>query len=246
MLFEDAGNQWSLSRPILSLIMTSEQVPSFIFYSNSTYFFYFMLLKACLLFWFVFFLLMQMFSELRAHILASQVRTVLCLKFYIPLEPLVPFCSSSIYQSSQICWNLSFFFLLDAPNSFTKWVIVICFKRSNANLIYRLWTSNNAFHNASISWWRMSTGTWSLRIATDSLKTWQHLDVISDWSNSSLEPAISLKEVFLHDVNTPVTFFLGTTILWGFEWFALDWLKMKGLVDACGGESRCKLRSMSF
>ncbi|AQK82953.1 ARM repeat superfamily protein [Zea mays] len=38
MLFEDAGNQWSLSRPILSLIMTSE----------------------------------QMFSELRAHILASQ------------------------------------------------------------------------------------------------------------------------------------------------------------------------------
>ncbi|AQK82960.1 ARM repeat superfamily protein [Zea mays] len=43
MLFEDAGNQWSLSRPILSLIMTSE----------------------------------QMFSELRAHILASQVRAVL-------------------------------------------------------------------------------------------------------------------------------------------------------------------------
>ncbi|EER89375.2 hypothetical protein BDA96_10G087600 [Sorghum bicolor] len=38
MLFEDAGNQWSLSRPILSLIMTSE----------------------------------QMFTELRAHILASQ------------------------------------------------------------------------------------------------------------------------------------------------------------------------------
>ncbi|TVU12964.1 hypothetical protein EJB05_46631 [Eragrostis curvula] len=38
ILFEDAGNQWSLSRPILSLIMTSE----------------------------------QMFSDLRAHILASQ------------------------------------------------------------------------------------------------------------------------------------------------------------------------------
>jgi len=29
ILFEDAGNQWSLSRPILSLIMTSEQVPLF-------------------------------------------------------------------------------------------------------------------------------------------------------------------------------------------------------------------------
>jgi len=38
ILFEDAGNQWSLSRPILSLIMTSE----------------------------------QMFSDLKAHILASQ------------------------------------------------------------------------------------------------------------------------------------------------------------------------------
>ncbi|RCV22123.1 hypothetical protein SETIT_4G195400v2 [Setaria italica] len=38
ILFEDAGNQWSLSRPILSLIMTSE----------------------------------QMFSDLRAHLLASQ------------------------------------------------------------------------------------------------------------------------------------------------------------------------------
>jgi len=100
------------------------------------------------------------------------------------------------------------------------------FKRSNANLIYRLWTSNNAFHSASISWWRMSTGTWNLRIATDSLKTWQHLDVISDWSNSSLEPAISLKEVFLHDVNTPVTFFLGTTILWvenGLPWIGWRW-----------------------
>nr|CAB3468588.1 unnamed protein product [Digitaria exilis] len=50
ILFEDAGNQWSLSRPILSLIMTSE----------------------------------QMFSDLRAHILASQVRVVLCLNFNIP------------------------------------------------------------------------------------------------------------------------------------------------------------------
>uniref|UniRef100_A0A453ERE7 Uncharacterized protein n=1 Tax=Aegilops tauschii subsp. strangulata TaxID=200361 RepID=A0A453ERE7_AEGTS len=27
IIFEDAGNQWSLSRPILSLIMISEQVP---------------------------------------------------------------------------------------------------------------------------------------------------------------------------------------------------------------------------
>jgi exportin-7 len=28
IIFEDAGNQWSLSRPILSLIMISEQVPA--------------------------------------------------------------------------------------------------------------------------------------------------------------------------------------------------------------------------
>lgn len=38
-----------------------------------------------------FFLFVQMFSELRAHILASQVREVLCLKFHIALEPLVHF-----------------------------------------------------------------------------------------------------------------------------------------------------------
>lgn len=29
IIFEDAGNQWSLSRPILSLIMISEQVPAY-------------------------------------------------------------------------------------------------------------------------------------------------------------------------------------------------------------------------
>jgi hypothetical protein len=95
MLFEDAGNQWSLSRPILSLIMTSEQVPSFIFYFNNTFFLLYALslfiILICL------FLFVQMFTELRAHILASQVRAVLCLKFHIPLEPLVPFF---------LCWDL--------------------------------------------------------------------------------------------------------------------------------------------
>lgn len=30
VLFEDCGNQWSLSRPMLSLILISEQVMSFI------------------------------------------------------------------------------------------------------------------------------------------------------------------------------------------------------------------------
>ncbi len=30
IIFEDAGNQWSLSRPILSLIMISEQVLVFL------------------------------------------------------------------------------------------------------------------------------------------------------------------------------------------------------------------------
>jgi hypothetical protein len=61
-------------------------------------------------------------------------------------------------------------FLLDAPTNFTKWMIIL--KRSNASFLFKLWTSNNAFHSASISWWRMSTGTWNLRIVIDSLKTW--------------------------------------------------------------------------
>jgi hypothetical protein len=68
MFFENAGNQWSLSRPILSLIMTSEQVSSF----------YFLLKKRqtqCrrlprewgqLVYYFdLFFIFVQMFGELR-------------------------------------------------------------------------------------------------------------------------------------------------------------------------------------
>lgn len=65
VLFEDCGNQWSLSRPMLSLILISEQVMSFIIQfptwgafvnsSNLTY-------KSN-----------QIFSDLKAKILSSQV-----------------------------------------------------------------------------------------------------------------------------------------------------------------------------
>jgi hypothetical protein len=83
VLFEDAGNQWSLSRPILSLIMTSEQVPAF-FVTNTTFLHLCCWAHSCIyclhsLFWLVF---LQMFGDLRAHILASQVRVILCLQFY--------------------------------------------------------------------------------------------------------------------------------------------------------------------
>ncbi|KAK3002771.1 hypothetical protein RJ639_018631 [Escallonia herrerae] len=61
VLFEDCGNQWNLSRPMLSLILISEQV----------------------------LVNLQIFTDLKAHILGSQIREILpqyeicCLNFNV-------------------------------------------------------------------------------------------------------------------------------------------------------------------
>lgn len=89
VLFEDTGNQWSLSRPMLSMILISEQVMSTISrkrveclsLSLPTLFFVSFLLfkkKKDVLFPFLLTLVnvsfgLQIYADLRAQILASQV-----------------------------------------------------------------------------------------------------------------------------------------------------------------------------